>query len=467
MGQNLTILKAWSTSQVKVTVGRRKYLQYLLVVGLFGVSVAVPAADSLDFSIGFSVPQNSPEGAIDSALTQICPTVLLNAENAASTLRAVCTFRTSVGASPEQMATLLKEISPKVNTAPALLVSRAPAIRFSGDVAARLASLRRGSRNDSKSNRFAFLPREPWFSKSIFRANSASTADNGLFSQRLSGFVNGNFSSAEQREAATEAGYQNSGHGVSVGVDYRLGLRTFLGVAPQYNNQWATLDDEGSELRATQYSLMLYGSHFLTDAWYIDGTLGRGNQQLNLIRKVQYTLGTESFVASAKGETENAQTSASVGTGSEFYLPYNANLSVSANLVYADSAIDSYTERDAGDLNLNVAGQKISSFTTHANVSLSRAFSFKSDVVVPQVGLTWVHELRRDGQELKASLVGDTNVTQFGFVTRNQDTDFYIFTLDAQVLVPGGRVAFARLSNVFLLRDHTETDVTVGYRMEF
>jgi len=104
---------------------------------------------------------------------------------------------------------------------------------------------------------------------------------------------------------------------------------------------------------------------------------------------------------------------------------------------------------------------------TSPTILVSRVFSFIFGVLNPQFGATWLHELSSEGEQLKAQFSADANATQFGFVTQNQDSDYYIVNADVQILAPGGRVGFVRLSNVRLLRDRSETGITAGYRMGF
>jgi len=444
--------------------------QLLVSLAFVASSLSATAADSLDFSVGFSAPPNTPEAVVDTALTQLCPKFLQSSETTESALQTVCGVITgSITLPPDQKEAVLKEISAKVNTSPTLLVSRAPAVRFSGDIASRMAALRRSTQLGSL--RTGFRSQRPYSSSAIpiFRAGPAAEAEGGLYSQRLSGFVNGNFASAKQNETGTEMGFKSDGQGLTAGIDYRLGLHTFLGAAPQYNNISATLNDDGSELNAQQYAVILYGTHFLTDAWYVEGGLGHGNQKIQLSRHIAFTVGSPPVPVdvTAEGDTKSAQTTASFGTGSEFSLPQSATLSLSANLVYASSTIDAYTEKNAPSLNLSVAKQDVSTLTTQLTGNVSRAFSFKRGVLIPQLGATWLHEIKREGEQLQAQFAADTNVTQFGFVTQRQDADYFILNADAQFLVPGGRVGFIRISNVRLLRDRSETGVTLGYRMEF
>ena len=441
---------------------------WLILSLTFGASsLSATAADSIDFSIGLSAPQNTPEAVVGTALTQACQTAPPSSENALSYLRAVCNYIPASTPPTREQTAVLKEISAKVNTSTSLLVSRAPAIRFSGDIASRMAALRRSTqagplRTGFRTRLDSLPPVIP-----IFRAGPDTDAAGGIYSQRLSGFVNGNYASAEQRETTTEMGFASTGQGITAGIDYRIGPHSFLGVAPQLNTVSASLTDDGSALKGSQYAIVLYGTHFLTDAWYLEATVGRGTQKLQLDRRISFTAGPTTVQVTAEGETASAQTSLSLSTGSELALPYNATLSLSGNLVYAASSIDGYTEKNADSLNLTVAAQDVSSLTAQFIGSVSRAFSFRQGVLIPQLGATWLHEIKRDGERLQAQFAADTNATQFGFVTRQQDADYFILNADAQFLMPGGRVGFLRVSNVQLLRDRSETGVTLGFRMEF
>lgn len=446
-------------------VGMLKLSRNVLGLAMFGTAHSVMAIEGLPFSVTVS-SQDAAVAAVDTALDELCPNFLPGAATG-SLLGAVCTF-TAGSPAPEQVAEVFKEISAKVNSSPGLLESRAPAVNFSGDVSSRVGALLQSAKRNSFRPKLNAQNNKSTFSAPIFRAGSNPEAEGGLYSQRLSGYVNGTFSSADQRETTTEMGFDSSGQGMVVGVDYRLGLNTSLGVAPQFNRTSATLTDEGSELKSTQYGIILYGSHFLNDAWYVEGTLGRSSQQLELSREIAFTIvGQDPVLLTALGETAGARTSLSLGTGYGVPLQYNANMALSANLVYAASSIEGYSEKNAGDLSLTVAGQESSSTTTRLTASVSRVFSFKSGVLIPQLGVAWLHEFNTKGEQVQAKFTADTGASQFGFVTRGPDADYFVLNADGQFLIPGAGVAYARLSNVRLLRDRSATALTVGYRVEF
>lgn len=419
------------------------------------------AADPLGFSLTITSPVNTPDAVVDIALEQICPDISDSNESQLSNLIAVCDF-VAISA-PAQIEAVTKELSAKVNTSANTFTAKTPSISQTRDIGLRLSALRNSTRQVS-TNSFRSNYRKKSGPKLIFN-EQASSENGGLLSQRLSGFLSINNVSSQQLETQTEIGYESNSKGLLVGLDYRIKSSTFVGVASQYFKTNADLTDEGSQLEASQLGFTLYGTHLLNDQWYIEALLNNGQQQLDITRHIELNLANV-ISTTAIGNTNSRQLGVYLGTGYEIPLQYGFNSLVSISASYVSTSIAAYTEDNAGNLGLEIDSQDLTSLTSSLNTYLSKTFSTPYGVLIPQLSATWIHETETEKQKIAARFINDDSNRKFIFYTPPPDSDYFIVGLDLQMILPQGRMAFIKYSNVRRLRDKTEYAVSVGFRME-
>lgn len=416
------------------------------------------AVDDLQFSISLNAPVAPPVAVVDTALQSFCPDLLAGNESSTSQLRDVCEFVTGdTPGAADQVKIALEELSPKPNSSATTAVSATPPIKFSPSIGLRLAALRRSTK------RTTFLPLG--FPRNQLDENS-QTEPGGLLSQRLSGFVNLSYVDASQYETNTEIGFDSNLQSVTAGADYRLRNNTFVGIAPQYNHMGADLTDANSSLSTQQLAVTGYATHFLSEHWYLEGTLSYGRQYLDLQRYIDFDTNTAQINVTAEANTTSNQYSISGGTGYDFLLTKNISGVVSATAIYTHASIDGYDETNAGNFNLSIDGQSFKSMTSRVSAYISQVHALSWAVLIPQLQVSWIHEAVKTGEAITAHFVTNPG-TVFSYNTKAPDPDYFVWGIDLQLMMPMGRSAFLSLANVQQLRDRSELSINAGFRMEF
>ena len=446
-------------------ISRAGFIGFFSIVFLIVFSNNVLAVDDLQFSVSVNSPVGAPEAVIDNALQSFCPDLLAGNESATSQLRDVCEFITGdTPGTPAQIKVALEELSAKPNSSATTVVATTPPIKYSPSIGLRLSALRRSS----KRNTFTAFRAPVYHATSRAQASEQKNSQEepgGLLSQRLSGFVNLAYADAKQHETNTEIGFDSNLQSITAGADYRLRSSTFIGIAPQFNNLAADLTDADSNLSARQMAFTAYGTHFVRDNWYVEGTVSWGRQFLNLKRFIDFDTNTTQVNVTADGNTTSDQYSVSGGTGVDFTVWENITGVISATVVYSSSTIDSYVEKDAGNFNLNVDQQAFDSLTSRVSGYISQVHSTKWGVLVPQLHVSWIHENVDNGEAITARFASNP-VTSFSFTTKAPDPNYFIWGIDLQLVMPMGRSVFVSATNLQRFRDRSEASVNAGFRME-
>jgi len=435
----------------------------LFVIGF--ISGNSQSADDIELSFQIASPSNSPEYGIATTLNSVCPTITNPQSEEQTNLNSVCTFflDTTQG-TPEAKIEISKELSAKNTSSNNASIAR-PAFSsgFSG-INLRLSALRKGTKSISQ-NKYTLLP---FYVPNRFvkNANSSSNEPGGLFSQRLSAYINLSTASGEYIETNTEAGFDDSSKSVLLGMDYRIGLNSFVGIASNYTSNDLELSDPGSKITASQYQILLYASHMLSENWYLQLSLQGANQNIEMTRAINLVLATP-VNEIANADTTGNQLGINLSTGYDKHFGSGYSGAIAASVNYLSSHIDGYSESGAPGFNLNVNEQDITSLNSDVKLALSANYSFSWGLVLPQLSAAWIHEYKQQGDTITASFLTDPNNTPFSFTTQDADPNYFVFGATIQALFTGGRSAFLSVNSIQKLRDRKHLAAMLGYRMEF
>jgi len=444
---------------------RRQCLHLFAFATFFFVSICpfTYAAEDIELSIQITSPLNTPEFGSATALEAFCPSVSNAQTDEQSDLSIVCNFYldTTQG-TPEQKTHIAEELSAKNATSNNTGIVRPGFSSGLNGVSNRLAALRRGTKAVSKS----LLSYSSTLESLSKNANSSDDIPGGLLSNRLSAYVNFSNASGSYFETNTEAGFDNSNRGVLLGIDYRLHVTTFIGIASHYTSSQLDLKDPGSEISANQYQLLVYGSHFLSDNWYLQLALQGAKQNIDMTRSINLQINNP-VNAIAKANTTGNQLGVNFSTGYNHQITKGYNVGVVASVNYVSSKIQAYDEKGAPGFNLNVNEQNIPSLTSELNGNVSTNYAFSWGLLFPQLSVTWIHEFEQSGDTISAKFLSDPNSTPFSFTTQKADPNFFVFGANLQALFTRGRSAFVSFNSIQKLRDRKHWAAMLGYRMEF
>jgi outer membrane autotransporter protein len=288
-------------------------------------------------------------------------------------------------------------------------------------------------------------------------------------SERLSGFMNasGNFGETDLTER--EVGTHFNKEDITLGVDYRFNEQLVSGVAFTYSNANANVQKSanvaGGKTAEQGYTGSIYSSYYI-DNFYLDGVFSYTKRDYDMDRNI--VISAQNIKRQATAETESDQYSASLALGYNWHS-HGFDLNPYAEVDYSRLNIDSYSERGAQGLNLNVDKQKIDSLESIVGMQLAYSWSQPVGVIRPYVKAEWHHEFKENARTIKTSFVNDTSHTQNVLQLRNDspDRDFAMVGVGVSGVFKGGVQAFAAFDTLVGQNNTSSYQFTAGVRLAF
>jgi len=189
-------------------------------------------------------------------------------------------------------------------------------------------------------------------------------------------------------------GFDFTTGGMTLGMDYRVGPQTTVGVYAGYQGTDANLAS-GSESKSDSAKFGVYGTHDFKQGSWLTASIGGGIHSYDTERNV---LGTK-----ATGNTDGREISTQLGLGHDFKAG-QFTFGPEANLAYTHLWIDGFTE-NGGLAPLNIRDQDANSLRSMIGGRVSYDWNWKSlDMTLrPFANIGWQHEFLDDGQSLSAS----------------------------------------------------------------
>ncbi|HED34732.1 MAG TPA: autotransporter outer membrane beta-barrel domain-containing protein [Gammaproteobacteria bacterium] len=352
-----------------------------------------------------------------------------------------------------------------------------------GDIAKRLAALRRSAANSTKLNTASLNSGTPLSDMAALYANgrtgggaSADTAptkntsendDGGLNDNRLSAYISASTSDADQTETSTLAGYESSVASFLVGLDYRFSHNMFAGMAIKTLSGDIDLDKNTGTVDVTNNSLSLYASYYPSENTYLQTALTAGQGSFDITRRMDFTLNNIAFSEIAKSSPDGSGYSFNLSGGYDYYFTGTGISTVTdITLGYASADIDEFDESGAQGFNLTVAEQSIESMTSKVGIQISKSISTPFGVILPEFGASWTHEFKADGEDIVAAFTIDP-ANAFRFTTDERDSDFFVLSLATSVILSHGVMGYIQYEKVFDITDYDVGTLNIGARIEF
>nr|WP_275298104.1 autotransporter outer membrane beta-barrel domain-containing protein [Halomonas campisalis] len=282
-------------------------------------------------------------------------------------------------------------------------------------------------------------------------------------------FVNGTVSQSRRDTTMGEPGFRRESYGLTAGVDYRLTADTIVGAALGFTRTDTDLRRNAGKVDVNGYSLSLYGTRFLGEAFYVEGIATAGRNRYDTVRTVFVEpIGTQSAMAKPRGNEYG------LGLNVGYDRPSGPwTTSYQAGFDYLRTRIDGYTENPshpdnlgAGTL-LNLDSQTIESKTAEAAVQLSYAASQSWGVMHYSGRLGLEHEFGDRSRSITAQFQEDPTNTTFALRTDSPDRTYLNLGAGLTAQMPRGRAAYVFLESVEGRSGYRHYQVDVGFRMEF
>ena len=282
-------------------------------------------------------------------------------------------------------------------------------------------------------------------------------------------FINGNLSFGDKDKTDKEAGFEFDAQGITAGIDYRISAQAIIGFAAGISTNESEFTDGSSGMELEGAHVILYGTYYQSEHFYLDGLIKAANNDFTTRRKVSRR---DDLLQEALSETTGQEYSGSLSAGFEYsagglsYGPYG-------RLSYTRVLIDAYTEtasnpggKGSGSM-LSLGDQSLDSATAAAGGQLSYAISGSRGVLTPQLRVEWGHEFSDKSREISAQFVHDPSSSRFVVATDQPDEDFVNLGLGISTVTAGGRSGFLEYETRLAQQDISQHWIRAGVRFEF
>ena len=224
-----------------------------------------------------------------------------------------------------------------------------------------------------------------------------------LYGDQVQGWIKGYGSWGNRDGFSDSSGYDQTIHGMVVGVDKAFG-DLLAGLAGGQVSSDISQDDGDESTADTRYGL-LYAS-WGTSAWFGDLNLGYGHSSID-------TQSGTLFDATSQFNAD--QLACYIGGGKEMVFR-NDQLFVtpSAGLLGAYFAQEKYTEKATTAVPRDVEAYDRWSMQSELGLKVSFQCEHDGFVLMPETHASWLHEFNSDEQEVDYSLAGGTGNYTFG-----------------------------------------------------
>jgi outer membrane autotransporter protein len=289
------------------------------------------------------------------------------------------------------------------------------------------------------------------------------------------GFYANTFGGTSEKDTTDgEDGFDANSGGISVGGEYRVRDDLVVGASIGYQSTssdfTSNVNVAGGGLDSSQVTLSAYGLYFNEDR-YLDFVFSLGRSTYELERRVVIANNdgdptTNEFDQTATADTDGQYSRLSFGGGKEF-VRGRVTIAPFGRMSLINVGVDGYQETGADELDLLVQDQDITSFTIGGGARVVGTFSTPRAIVLPQVSLEWVHEVKDDSRQIVSSYVHDPRGNELIVVTDNPDKNYFIGALGVSAVFQNKVQVYGELRSLLGLNNINQTLLAGGFRYEF
>ncbi len=285
---------------------------------------------------------------------------------------------------------------------------------------------------------------------------------------RFDVFANGHTSWQEYDRINLNPGFNLFDSKVTIGADYRFTDNLIVGLTSSYLSSDSELKQGAGDIDTNGYAFSIYGSYYVGDSFFIDGTFAYADQRHRTLRNVAYTGVNQVATANVDSDTY----SAGVITGYNFNFG-GWTVTPTARWMYRNIQLEGYTESlsnpsgKGGSLVLAIGEQEYESITGNFGTQVSYAWSQSWGVLMPTVSAEYIHEFANNSQSVNVRFVNAPTGTG-GFTLRNSamDRDYAAITAGFSAQFSKGLSAFVIYEKLLDLNSVTSDSLSMGVRME-
>ena len=281
-------------------------------------------------------------------------------------------------------------------------------------------------------------------------------------------FVNGSISVGEMDGDDIQQNADTSTSILTLGADYRLSSDRVIGAALSVENDDTDFqgDDGGLDMQA--FGLTVFGSWYKQDKGYADiiGNLSQSN--FDLSRQINLPGQSDEFANGSANATRFAvavNVGRTIQRGAAEFGPL-ARISIMQASVGGFTETSSLADNGAGTT-LNVDSHSVSSARFAVGGEFKYVINTTKAVLVPYTRLLLDLESQTEKDAITASFVNDPTATDMRFTGAERDATSLLFRLGTTAVFKGAQSAFIDLETRLLNDRVKQTQVQLGYRMQF
>lgn len=278
---------------------------------------------------------------------------------------------------------------------------------------------------------------------------------------RWGGFINGRLNFGKKDSTTRETGFDFDKSVLTLGADYRIHDRLFIGGAIGLSSLDAEFVGGRGDLTSDAASLAFYGSYYNNRNYFADWVVGFGSNTYDTTRNIKYSGFSDQVVGEAQGD----QYSISVNAGMD-QQQGNLLLSPYARIDYVNVNIDGYRELGDTGLELTIGAQTVDSLAIALGSRLARSYSHNWGVLTPSIDLTLEREFLDNARQITARFVNDDR-GEITITTDDPDRVYFNLGLGLAAQFTSNRAGFFRYDTA-LGQDHvSDNTIEAGFRMAF
>lgn len=279
-------------------------------------------------------------------------------------------------------------------------------------------------------------------------------------------YLSGEYQSLNRDITTFEDGYDSDIWRVTTGADYYFSQSMLIGAAFDYRHQQGDYAG-GGDFTLDFYGALVYADFAPINGFFIQiiGSYSHQNNERNRFASFKEKDGTL-YAGFVNGDYQGEEYSASIQSGYDFAFR-SITISPIIGLDWIRNNYASFAETGNTGLELRFAKDRRVSLQSRLGFLGSVAISEEFAVIVPQLGVSWLHEFENDQRDIQFNFVGDTRNKLLTFQNEKPDRDFLEISAGTSVVFAQGVQAFVNYRAIASHRYFNGHSASFGMRMEF
>ncbi|MDM9382198.1 autotransporter domain-containing protein [Chlorogloeopsis sp. ULAP01] len=242
---------------------------------------------------------------------------------------------------------------------------------------------------------------------------------------RLAVFLNGDVNFANKNSNNQNIDYNSTTSGVTAGFDYYITDQLSVGTALGVVNNDNELRKNKGDIEVNSYAISVY-SNYAQKNFYSNAAISYGGNEFDIKRTINFNN------RRATANTEGRQFSVNLNSG---YIAKSGSVSYgpTVGLRYDRVSIDSYTEKEAGSLNMKVDDQQAESFILSIGTQAALVLRTGIGTVIPNVRASYEHQFAENSRNVTTELVTQPGIPMRA-KTNEPDRNYFKLATGAQIV---------------------------------